>query len=174
MKSTSTQDGKVLSRSWAWSSAERQGGEPSLSFKDDRPEAQLQRKLQEGISSQQAPPVSLQRKANRTGMPDEVKTRMESTFNRDFSDVSIRANSPVAPQVGALAFTRGKEVHFAPGQFKPDTAGGKELLGHELTHVVQQQENKVRPTTQVSGLPVNDDPKLERQADQMGKKAAQG
>ena len=51
--------------------------------------------------------------------------------------------------------------------------GCQELLGHELTHVVQQSEGRVKPTTEVMGMPVNDDPSLEAEADKMGKKAAQ-
>ena len=118
-------------------------------------------------------PQPLQRSENNTGMPDEVKTRMESTFNTDFSDVNIHSNSSSAPEVGALAYAQGNDVHFAPGQFKPNTSQGQELLGHELTHVVQQREGRVSPTTEANGMPVNDDPKLEAEADTMGKKAAQ-
>lgn len=110
---------------------------------------------------------------NITGMPDGVKTQMESTFDRDFSDVKIHENSSKAPDVGALAYAQGNDLHFAPGQFKPETTKGQELIGHELTHVVQQSEGRVKPTTEVMGMPVNDDPGLESEADQMGRKAAQ-
>ena len=91
----------------------------------------------------------------------------------DFSDVKIHANSSKAPDIGALAYTQGSDIHFAPGQFKPDTTGGQQLLGHELTHVVQQREGRVKPTTEVNGMPVNDNPGLENEADVMGAKLAQ-
>ncbi|MCB9234120.1 MAG: DUF4157 domain-containing protein [Bacteroidia bacterium] len=104
-----------------------------------------------------------------------VQHKMESAFNSDFSNVNVHENSQKASDIGALAYTQGNDVHFAPGQFKPDTQGGQELIGHELTHVVQQRENRVTPTTQTkSDMPVNDDKGLEGEADHMGAKAARG
>lgn len=115
----------------------------------------------------------LQRQAdNHTGIPDAVKQRMEDSFGTDFSSVRVHPESSKAPEVGALAYTQGTDIHFAPGQFKPDTAAGRELLGHELTHVVQQFDGRVQPTTEISGMPVNDNEALEREADAMGAKAA--
>ena len=107
---------------------------------------------------------------NRTGIPDELKTWMENSLGADFSDVTVHADSGKARDVGALAYTQGADVHFAPGQFKPETSDGKQLLSHELTHVVQQRQGKVSPTTEVAGMPVNDDPALEKEADEKGKK----
>lgn len=131
--------------------------------KSPRQTAQRQR-----ISHSFGSPV--QKKQNHTGMPDEVKTKMETHFNTDLSSVRVHTDSPTAGQVGALAYTQGDDVHFAPGRYQPDTAQGKQLLGHELTHVVQQREGRVAPTGEVGGMPVNDDPKLEQEADMMGKK----
>ena len=113
---------------------------------------------------------AIQRNENKTGMPDDVKSRMETIHNADFSDVRIHANSSQAPAVGALAYTQGSNIHFAPGQFSPDTSAGKSLLGHELTHVVQQREGRVQPTIEVGGMPVNDDVSLEKEADSFGSK----
>jgi hypothetical protein len=107
----------------------------------------------------------LQMKADPNKMPVNVQSKMEGAFNADFSDVKIH-------EVGALAYAQGTDIHFAPGQYDPGSKSGQELLGHELTHVVQQRQGEVKPTTQVNGLGVNDDPGLENEADQMGKKAA--
>ncbi len=109
---------------------------------------------------------------NRTGMPGNVKDQMEKAFTTDFSDVRIHPNSDQATEVGALAYTQGANVHFAPGQFKPETSDGKNLLGHELAHVVQQRQGRVKPTGKVAGLPVNDNPDLEKEADRMSEKVA--
>ena len=111
-------------------------------------------------------------KKNTTGMPDDVKSRMEGSFQTDFSDVSVHASSSRAPEVGALAYTQGSDIHFAPGQYKPDTTQGQALIGHELAHVVQQREGRVTPTCEVAGMPVNDDQSLEDEADSLGKRAA--
>jgi Domain of unknown function (DUF4157) len=105
-------------------------------------------------------------------MPEDVQAKMESAFQADFSDVNIHVGSQ-ASDVGALAYAQGNDIHFAQGKFDPNSQSGQELLGHELAHVVQQRQGRVQPTTEVSGLPVNDDVSLEREADQLGRMAAQ-
>ena len=112
----------------------------------------------------------IQRKSNGK-MPEAVQSKMESAIGADFSDVNIHVGSQ-ASDVGALAYTQGSDIHFAPGQYNPDSSSGQQLLGHELAHVKQQREGRVQPTTQAKGLPINDDPGLEREADRMGQKAA--
>lgn len=107
---------------------------------------------------------------NRTGLPDEVKTNMEAGFKTDFSDVRIHTNSQSALKVNARAFTQGSHIHFAPGHFDPATGQGRQIIGHELAHVIQQQQGRVRPTGAVAGIPVNEDAALEKEADVMGTK----
>ena len=63
---------------------------------------------------------------------------MEHAFGVDLGGVRIHRNSNIAPQLAAEAFTTGSDIHFAPGRYQPATSGGQWLLGHELTHVVQQ------------------------------------
>ncbi len=103
-----------------------------------------------------------------------VQAKMENAFQEDFSDVKVTKDSDEATQMGAQAFTQGDKIHFAPGNYKPHSTEGQELIGHELTHVVQQKQGRVKATTQAKGAPVNDDPALEQEADVMGKKAAGG
>jgi|GEM_PF-3012122 len=110
----------------------------------------------------------------KTSIPDDVQNKMEYSFGIDFSDVKIQMNSEQANNMGASAYSQGNNVHFAPGQFNPNSTKGQELLGHELTHVVQQRQGRVRPTKQGKGLQINDNPSLEKEADKMGAKAAQG
>jgi hypothetical protein len=109
---------------------------------------------------------------NRTGLPDEVKTNMETGFNTDFSDVRIHLNSQDALKINAMAYTQGHDIHFAPGRFNLGTSEGQQILGHELAHVVQQQKGRVKPTGAVAGMPVNDSPELEKEADIAGLKAS--
>ncbi len=106
------------------------------------------------------------------GIPDGLRSGMERGLGSDFSDVRVHPDSGKATEVGALAYTQGNDIHFAPGQFSPDTSAGRQLLGHELAHVVQQREGRVSPTTEVAGIPVNNDPSLESEADRLGSKAA--
>lgn len=106
-------------------------------------------------------------------LPDATRAEMERAFQADFSSVRIHQGEQ-APQVGALAYTQGEHVYFAPGQFAPGTTAGKELLGHELTHVIQQRGGRVAATTQAKGVAINDDRGLEAEADALGARAARG
>lgn len=106
-------------------------------------------------------------------LPGPVQAKMEHALGSDFSAVRIHEGAQAA-SIGALAYTRGTDIHFAPGQYDPESRRGQELLGHELTHVVQQARGRVGTTTQAKGLPVNDDPGLEREADELGARAARG
>jgi Domain of unknown function (DUF4157) len=76
--------------------------------------------------------------------------------------------------MGALAYTQGTDIHFAPGQYQPESHSGKERIGHELAHVVQQSQGRVAATTQAKAVDINDDSSLEREADEMGARAARG
>ncbi|XXT22746.1 DUF4157 domain-containing protein [Sorangium sp. So ce429] len=105
-------------------------------------------------------------------MPEAVQQKMEGAFSADFSDVRVHAGSARATALGALAYTQGSDIHVAPGRWAPETGRGQELLGHELAHVVQQREGRVRATAQMKGVALNDDPALEREADAMGARAA--
>lgn len=132
----------------------------------------VQREPEEDDELFQGKFVTQKKEENQTGIPDDVKQRMESSFGTDFSSVRVHSDSSKAPEVGALAFTQGTDIHFAPGQFKPETSSGRQLLGHELAHVVQQSEGRVQPTTEIAGMSVNDDVSLEHEADVLGAKAA--
>ena len=105
---------------------------------------------------------------------NDILNSMGDAFQSNFSDVNIHENSSQAENLGAEAFTQGSDVHFAPGRFQPDTSEGKELLGHELTHVLQQKEGRVTGNKNIQGFNVNDNAGLEKEADVMGARAARG
>ena len=107
-------------------------------------------------------------------MPKTVRAKMEQSFGSSFGDVKIHQNSMQAKAVGALAYTQGNQIHFAPGQYNPKSLSGQALLGHELTHVVQQRAGRVPVPAQSKGAPINADPSLEHEADVMGARAARG
>jgi len=77
------------------------------------------------------------------GRPLEASVRalMESRLGHDFSHVRVHTDARAAESasaVGALAYTVGRDVVFASGQYRPETREGRRLLAHELAHVVQQ------------------------------------
>jgi hypothetical protein len=101
---------------------------------------------------------------NRTGMPDHLKSGLETLSGMDLSGVRVQYSSPKPAQLNALAYTQGQEIHVAPGQEKH--------LPHEGWHAVQQAKGRVRPTMHLKdGLPVNDGEELEHEADVMGVRA---
>lgn len=113
--------------------------------------------------------------AHNKALPEDLQQNLESSFQQDFSSVQIQKNSQQAKDMNALAFTQGEQIHFAPGQFNPNTESGKSLIGHEFTHIVQQRSGVVKPTGIMrKGIMVNEDSSLEQEADAMGKKAVTG
>jgi hypothetical protein len=75
-------------------------------------------------------------------LPQELRTFIEPRFGLDFSDVRVHTDGEAARSagaVGARAYTVGSHVVFGHGEFRPDDAGGRRLIAHELTHVVQQR-----------------------------------
>jgi hypothetical protein len=78
---------------------------------------------------------------------------------------------PQAERIGAVAFTMGSDLYFAPGRYQPESAHGQQLLGHELAHVVQQRAGRVRNPFG-SGVAVVQDHALEAEADRLGRHAA--
>lgn len=89
-----------------------------------------------------APDNLLQNLGPGSPLEPAVRENMESSFGRDFGDVRIHSDTRAAQSaraVNARAFTLGKDVVFDHGQYSPGTQSGKQLLAHELTHVVQQE-----------------------------------
>jgi hypothetical protein len=86
-----------------------------------------------------------------------LRERFESKSGVSLDDVRVHYNSDKPARLGALAYAQGIEVHIGPGQ--------EEHLEHELGHVVQQKQGRVRPTTKIGGVTVNDDPTLENETD---------
>src|SRR6185436_13848411 len=77
------------------------------------------------------------------GRPLDAPARrsMEARFGYDFSSVRIHDDArsgATAAGIDAAAFTVGEELVFAPGRFDPSSPDGRQLLAHELAHVVQQ------------------------------------
>jgi len=87
------------------------------------------------------------------GLPLErsVAAYMEPRFGYSFEDVRIHTSSQSAElshELNARAFATGKDVYFRHGEYNPGTKDGKQLIAHELTHVVQQgQAHEINNTT---------------------------
>jgi hypothetical protein len=75
-------------------------------------------------------------------LPPPLRTFFDPRFGHDFGRVRIHTDAQAARAVHARAFTVGQDVVFGAGQYAPETASGRHLLAHELTHVVQQDQQK--------------------------------
>ncbi|MFO8009690.1 MAG: DUF4157 domain-containing protein [Dehalococcoidia bacterium] len=74
-------------------------------------------------------------------MPENVRDTVESQMGYDLSGVRLHTDSEssqISEQLNARAFTTGNDIFFRAGEYQPETGEGRKLLGHELTHVVQQ------------------------------------
>jgi hypothetical protein len=115
-------------------------------------------------------PVSLAPNSGGWPLPRDIQAKMERALGASFSDVRVHVG-PQAAAIGAVAFTWGTNIHFAPGQYNPHTSQGQILLGHELVHVVQQKAGRVTNPFG-DGVAVVQDDHLEAEADRLGRQAA--
>ncbi len=99
-----------------------------------------------------------------TGLPAQLMKGIEALTGMSMAHVKVNYNSDKPAQLNAHAYAQGSEIHVAPGQEKH--------LPHEAWHLVQQAQGRVAPTMQMkTGVQVNDDVGLEREADLMGERA---
>ena len=92
-----------------------------------------------------------------------------AAFGHDFSKVRVHADRVAAASAAkarAHAYTVGDHVYFADGRYAPATAAGRQLLAHELAHVVQQGRG--------GGPGQADDARAQLDADRAGRSAAGG
>jgi hypothetical protein len=79
---------------------------------------------------------------------------MESRLGHDFSRIRVHTDARAAESaraVGALAYTVGRDIAFAEGQFRPHSEPGRRLLAHELVHTLQQHRLAGSPASVDSG-----------------------
>ena len=78
-----------------------------------------------------------------------VHAQMEPAMGADFSGVHVHTGGQADTlnrNLSPRAFTTGQDIFFKQGEYSPGSSGGRELLAHELTHVVQQNGDRCRPS----------------------------
>jgi hypothetical protein len=79
-------------------------------------------------------------------LDSNLQRQMGQSMGYDLSGVRVH-NSPESnelnQQLNAKAFTTGQDIFFKQGEYNPGSSSGKELIAHELTHVVQQSTGQV-------------------------------
>jgi hypothetical protein len=102
----------------------------------ERDEDAIDRAMGEAVESRLA-----RSKGAGEALPQSVREPMETSLSADFSRVRVHTNEEavkMSRELGAKAFTHGSDIYFNADQYSPATTSGRELLTHELTHVVQQ------------------------------------
>ncbi|GAB3033881.1 hypothetical protein GCM10025298_23600 [Natronobiforma cellulositropha] len=132
------------------------------------------------LAGETATPDVVRRVISQPGRPLEspVREEMEARMGDSFGDVQLHTGPEAAKAASALearAFTTGNHVVFNRGEYDPESAEGKYLLAHELAHVRQQTGGQVSMLPQEgSSLVIDPDPELEREADEVARKALEG
>ncbi|HME31295.1 MAG TPA: DUF4157 domain-containing protein [Terriglobales bacterium] len=126
----------ILRRKCACGGSGNSGGECAECQKK-----KLQRRAT-GSGAETAPSI-VQDVLRSPGQPLDASTRsfFEPRFGSDFSKVRVHTDAEAADSarvVSALAYTVGPQIVFGAGLYQPNAPSGKQLLAHELTHVMQQ------------------------------------
>jgi hypothetical protein len=98
-------------------------------------------------------------------LPTSVRNFYESRFGHNFNHIRIHTDSNAAEmsrELGAQAFTHGRDLYFGAGRYSPDSPSGKKLLAHELTHTIQQRKNWQMPLPPGSHM-VRGDHRIQRE-----------
>ena len=98
-----------------------------------------------------------QQKINKTGIPIQMKNFFEHSSGLSLDDVRVHYHSQKPMMLNAHAYTQGNQIYIGSGQEKH--------LGHELTHVIQQKQGRVKPRAMINGMYMNNDTDLEKEAD---------
>ena len=94
-------------------------------------------------------------RGNGAPLDSQIQMEMSEQMGFDMSGVRVHNSSEsdaLNRQMNAKAFTTGQDIFFKSGAYDPSSSSGKELLGHELTHVVQQGTGQVHSP---GGMTVN-------------------
>jgi Domain of unknown function (DUF4157) len=108
-----------------------------------------------GSASAAEVPAIVHQALGSPGKPLDPATRslMEPRFGHSFENVRVHYDGHAAESaraVNARAYTIGQHVVFDAGEYAPHRPAGRELIAHELAHVVQQSRSGSRTTAPTS------------------------
>lgn len=104
------------------------------------PETSTSYNEQEKASSA-AVAVNLARQSTGAPLPFGLQEKFEASTGADLSGVRVHTGHPSAQAtsaVNARAYATGNDIHFAPGEYNPQSKEGQRLIAHEVAHTVQQ------------------------------------
>lgn len=130
---------------------------PPILQRKHRADAPIAARVTSPTSRMVATPTREERAADPAKLPPRLRTNVEALSGLAMDDVRVHRNSAEPAKLGALAFTRGTDIHLSPGE--------ERHLPHEAWHVVQQKQGRVAATEQYKGVSINADAALEHEAD---------
>ncbi|NNN29393.1 DUF4157 domain-containing protein [Streptomyces sp. S3(2020)] len=98
-------------------------------------------------------------------LPADLRAELEASFGTGLAHVRVHLHAAV-PQGGPLAWALGDDIHLTPGAWEPGRSWSRQVLGHEVAHVVQQRAGRVGPGS--------DRAALEAEAHTAGRRYARG
>jgi hypothetical protein len=110
-----------------------------------------------------APPAQREEQGSVQGLPNALRSGIESLSGVRLDAVRVHYNSPAPARLDAGAYAQGTHIHIGPGH--------EHLLPHEAWHAVQQAQRRVPPGHGGDAEAANRNPELEREADIMGARA---
>ena len=140
-------------------------------------EDKVQMKGESNTAGESVVPPLVQHAITSAGQPLDTSTRsfMEGRFGHDFEGVRIHNNwlaHQSAADINARAYTHGAHIVFGKAQYEPNKTTGKQLLAHELAHVVQQSSGRTASGSEMSAGAANDP--LEAEADSLAHSVLSG
>ncbi len=107
----------------------------------------------------ESPRLAVVPRPNNTGLPDNLKSGIESLSGFSLAHVNVHYNSSQPAELNALAYAQGTDIHVAPG-------------GNDICRTKRGTSSSRRGAGEADaagkGCGVNDDQGLEREADIMG------
>jgi hypothetical protein len=105
-----------------------------------------------------------------------LSKQLHDALGHDLKCIRIHRDAEsdwICRRLGAHALTLGWDLFFRESAYDPDSAHGRELIGHEVIHALQQDAGRVRGRTDRMTIQSADDP-LEYEAEKLGRIAATG
>lgn len=109
-------------------------------------------------------------KGNGAPLPEDTRTKMESSFGVDFSGVRLHTDSSAVKMnrdLHAQAFTHGNDIYFGSGKYDTGSSQGKHLLAHELTHTIQQNPGVIKSRKTEANNKANDHQSILKSSDKV-------
>ena len=108
-------------------------------------------------------------------LPAALRQDMEARFKVPLHRVGVHTNATAAAAAAAVcsnAFTCGDDIFFAASTYDPAGHAGRQLLAHELAHVVQGRQGRV--AAGASPRVSRPDEPLEREAESVAARVVSG